>query len=276
MSVDSVRPASDERSANQWSRAARHRASPTSGRRPDVRRVFVLVAFGVLAVGAVAVSRRTSADVVAGVGTPSATLPVTASVTVAPGPAASAAPDSPSSPSSTPPKETGVPSTPSSVPVLTERVAPDLGKAAGWVNSPALGPAELTGKVVLYDFWTFECVNCQHTFPWVEAWHERYAQDGLVVASIHTPEFAFEADPGNVRKAVLDDGLTYPVALDPDRAIWKAYGNHYWPAFYVYDREGRLRYERVGEGSYDKTEDTLRTLLGVDPSSPRAGVHPAS
>jgi thiol-disulfide isomerase/thioredoxin len=162
------------------------------------------------------------------------------------------------------------------VPVLAARPAPALERAAGWLNASPLGAEQLHGKVVLYDFWTFECVNCRHTFPWVQAWHERYVGDGLVVASIHTPEFAFEADPANVAEAVRDDRLTFPVALDPDRAIWRAYGNHYWPAFYVYDRKGRWRYEHTGEGSYDTTEDVLRALLGVDPASPRATVSTTS
>jgi len=123
---------------------------------------------------------------------------------------------------------------------------------------------------VLYDFWTFACVNCQHTFPWVEAWHERYAADGLVIASVHTPEFDYEGKPDNVAEAVRKNGLTYPIALDPDRKIWRSFENHWWPAFYLYDRDGRYRFQHLGEGSYKDTEDAIRALLGVAPSSPRA------
>ena len=213
------------------------------------RRLLALVAVTAVAAGAVLVARRTPPTSIE-TGAPPARVAAGAASATGPLPAVT-------------------------VPVLPARPAPDLSRAAGWINSPALGPTELAGNVVLYDFWTFECVNCQHTFPWVQAWHERYARDGLVLASIHTPEFSFEADPANVAKAVADDRLTYPVALDPDRAIWRAYGNHYWPAFYVYDRDGRFRYEHAGEGAYDTTEDVLRSLLGVDPTSPRAAVHPA-
>ena len=222
-----------------------------------MRRAVVLAVFVALAIAAVVVSRRTPPEVVAGAGAGA-------------GAGAAAVRSSGSSPAPAPASARARP--PVSVPLLAERAAPPLGLASGWINSPPLGPEELAGKVVLYDFWTFECINCQRTFPWVEGWHERYAADGLVLASIHTPEFSFEADPANVARAVKDDALTYPVALDPDRAIWRAYGNRYWPALYVYDREGRFRYEHAGEGAYERTEDVLRALLGVDPSSPRATI----
>lgn len=139
-----------------------------------------------------------------------------------------------------------------------------------WLNSAPLTAADLRGKVVLYDFWTFACVNCQHTLPHVEAWYRRYAADGLVVVAIHTPEFSFEADPANVADFVAANGLTFPIALDPQRAVWRSFGNHYWPAFYLHDRAGRRRYEHIGEGGYAATEDAIRALLGVDPSSPWA------
>ena len=125
---------------------------------------------------------------------------------------------------------------------------------------------------MLYDFWTYSCINCVHTLPHVKAWYARYAADGLVVLSIHTPEFEFEADPANVAKFVADNDIEYPVALDPHRDTWRAWDNHYWPAFYLYDRAGARRYVHFGEGRYDETEDELRSLLGVDPSSPRARV----
>lgn len=159
------------------------------------------------------------------------------------------------------------------LPVLDRGPAPDVtAGATGWLNSAPLPPPALAGKVVLYDFWTFGCVNCQHTLPAVKAWHARYAADGLVVLSIHTPEFASEAVPANVAAAVRDQGITYPVALDADRSVWRAFENHYWPAFFLYDRDGRPRYSHVGEGAYATTEDALRALLGVDPTSPRAAI----
>ena len=143
-------------------------------------------------------------------------------------------------------------------------------QASGWLNTAPLGPADLAGKVVLYDFWTFDCSNCQHTLPYVKAWHARYARDGLVVLSVHSPEFSFEADPANVARYVQANGITYPVALDPQHVVWQAFANHYWPAFYLYDRDGHHRYTHFGEGSYADTENAIRALLGVDPSSPRA------
>jgi thiol-disulfide isomerase/thioredoxin len=145
-------------------------------------------------------------------------------------------------------------------------------RASGWLNTAALAPADLAGKVVLYDFWTFGCVNCRNTQPHVKAWHARYAKDGLVVLSIHTPEFGYEADPANVRRYVADNGITYPVALDPDSTVWDAFGNHYWPQFYLHDRQGHRRLVRIGEGSYDSTEDAIRALLGVPTTAPRASV----
>jgi thiol-disulfide isomerase/thioredoxin len=141
-----------------------------------------------------------------------------------------------------------------------------------WLNSEPIGPEDLRGKVVLYDFWTFACINCQHTLPYVKAWHERYAADGLVVLSVHSPELDFEADRANVVAFVAEHDIDYPVALDPHRSVWRAFGNHYWPTFYVDDRTGARRYQHFGEGRYDETEDVLRLLLGVDPTSPRADV----
>lgn len=154
--------------------------------------------------------------------------------------------------------------------VLSAGPAPSLEPASGWLNSVPLTPSELAGKVVLYDFWTFGCINCRRTLPAVKAWHARYADDGLVVASIHTPEFGYEADVANVEEFVADEGIEYPIALDPDKTIWRAFANHYWPAFYLYDRDGRWRYHHIGEGAYPTTEDAIRQLLGVDAGSPRA------
>ena len=156
--------------------------------------------------------------------------------------------------------------------VLSIGPPPSVEQASGWLNSTPVTDAGLRGTVVLYDFWTFGCVNCQHTLSHVKAWQRRYSPDGLEIVSMHTPEFDFEAVAENVADYVTANGITYPVALDPDRAIWHAWDNHYWPAFYLYDQQGRLRVRHFGEGAYDSTEDAIRALLGVDPNSSRADV----
>ena len=118
------------------------------------------------------------------------------------------------------------------------------------------------------------CSNCQATLPYVQAWQERYAADGLVILSVHTPEFDYRADPATVAAFVRKEGLSYPVALDPDRRTWDAFENHYWPAFYLHDRQGRRRLTHFGEGRCDETEDAIRLLLGVKSLSARASVEP--
>jgi cytochrome c biogenesis protein CcdA/thiol-disulfide isomerase/thioredoxin len=138
---------------------------------------------------------------------------------------------------------------------------PALDGAAMWMNSPPLTREQLRGKVVLIDFWTYSCINCIRSIPYVRAWAERYRDKGLVVIGVHAPEFAFERDPANVRKAVADFGIRYPVALDNNLKIWRAFDNHYWPAHYLADAQGRIRYHHFGEGSTDKTEAAIRSLL---------------
>ena len=138
---------------------------------------------------------------------------------------------------------------------------PSLEGAVLWLNSPPLTREQLKGKVVLVDFWTYSCINCIRSVPYVKAWAERYRDKGLVVIGVHAPEFAFERDPANVRKAVADLGITYPVALDNNLAIWRAFDNRYWPAHYLADAEGRIRYHHFGEGSTDETEAAIRSLL---------------
>jgi thiol-disulfide isomerase/thioredoxin len=147
--------------------------------------------------------------------------------------------------------------------------APEL-HARGWLNSPALTGRDLAGKVVVYDFWTYSCVNCVRTLPYVHAWWDRYRADGLVVVGVHSPEFDFEKDHGNVERAVAQLNVTWPVALDDGMAIWDDFNNRYWPAKWITDRTGRIRYFHAGEGNYAETENVIRTLLGVAPSSPRA------
>jgi thiol-disulfide isomerase/thioredoxin len=147
----------------------------------------------------------------------------------------------------------------SSLPI--EGTMPELNGATGWLNTPPLTREALRGKVVLVDFWTYSCINCLRALPYIRAWAEKYKDHGLVVLGVHAPEFAFEKDPGNVKKAVADLGVTYPVALDSNLAIWQAFNNQYWPAHYFIDSEGRIRAHHFGEGDYDASERTIQTLL---------------
>jgi cytochrome c biogenesis protein CcdA/thiol-disulfide isomerase/thioredoxin len=142
-----------------------------------------------------------------------------------------------------------------------EGIFPSLAGATGWLNSQPLTPASLKGKVVLVDFWTYSCINCLRSLPYVKAWAAKYKDHGLVVIGVHAPEFAFERDPDNVRRAVRDLGVTYPVALDSNLAIWAAFHNEYWPAHYFIDAQGRIRAHHFGEGDYDQSERTIQSLL---------------
>jgi len=142
-----------------------------------------------------------------------------------------------------------------------EGVLPPLDGAVQWFNSPPLTREQLQGKVVLVDFWTYSCINCIRSIPYVRAWADRYKDQGLVVIGVHAPEFAFERDSANVRKAVADFGIDYPVALDNNLVIWRAFNNRYWPAHYLADAQGRLRYHHFGEGSTGETEQAIRALL---------------
>ncbi|HET8872463.1 MAG TPA: thioredoxin family protein, partial [Gaiellaceae bacterium] len=142
--------------------------------------------------------------------------------------------------------------------------APEIRGIADWINTKPLSLGQLRGKVVLIDFWTYSCVNCLRTLPHVEAWDRAYRKDGLVVIGVHSPEFPFERVPGNVRTAVRKLGIRYPVALDNDFATWRAYANEYWPAKYLIDRTGRVRYVHFGEGEYGETERQIRRYLGTD------------
>ncbi len=148
--------------------------------------------------------------------------------------------------------------------------APEFAGIDTWINSRPLTLADLRGKVVLVDFWTYSCINCLRTLPHVEAWDRLYRKAGLVIVGVHTPEFAFEAVPSNVRGAVKRLGVRYPVALDPHYGTWDAWGNQYWPAKYLIDRRGHVRYAHFGEGDYDTTEENIRFLLGEKPGAPAA------
>ena len=130
-----------------------------------------------------------------------------------------------------------------------------------WVNSDPLCLSDLRGKVVLVDFWTYTCVNCIRTFPFLREWYSRYADDGLVILGVHSPEFEFEKDLDNVRNATIEHDIKWPVALDNDFGTWRAYNNRYWPAKYLIDKDGIVRYTHFGEGEYAETEERIRELL---------------
>ncbi len=138
---------------------------------------------------------------------------------------------------------------------------PSLGGATGWLNSPPLTPADLRGNVVLANFWTYTCINWLRQLPYVRAWAGKYASQGLVVIGVHTPEFPFEHDVGNVRRAAQEMRVDYPVAIDNDYAIWSSFGNHYWPALYFADAEGNIRHHYFGEGAYERSEMVIQQLL---------------
>lgn len=144
---------------------------------------------------------------------------------------------------------------------------PSYGKAPGflgiqaWINSPPLNISQLKGKVVLVDFWTYSCINCIRTIPYLNAWYSEYGNDGLVIVGVHTPEFQFEKNYTNVLAATRSFGIRYPVALDSNYGTWNAYHNEYWPADYLVDSNGTIRHEQFGEGNYNGTEAAIRTLL---------------
>jgi thiol-disulfide isomerase/thioredoxin len=140
-------------------------------------------------------------------------------------------------------------------------LTPSFAGATTWLNSPPLDMASLRGKVVLVDFWTYTCINWVRSYPYVRAWAEKYRERGLVVIGVHAPEFSFEKDIDNVRRAVTERKLNYPVAVDNDQAIWRAFDNHYWPALYMIDAQGRLRHHQFGEGKYEQSERILQALL---------------
>jgi thiol-disulfide isomerase/thioredoxin len=138
---------------------------------------------------------------------------------------------------------------------------PGLSGATGWINSGPLTAKQLKGKVVLVDFWAYSCINCLRSLPYIEAWAQKYKDSGLVVIGVHTPEFDFEKELPKVQKAVKKFGVTYPIALDSNHAIWDAFHNEYWPAHYFIDAKGKVRYEHFGEGEYDQSERWIQELL---------------
>jgi thiol-disulfide isomerase/thioredoxin len=138
---------------------------------------------------------------------------------------------------------------------------PSLTGAIEWLNSPLLTTAGLRGKVVLVEFWTYSCINWRRTLPYVRAWADKYKDHGLVVIGVHAPEFGFERDVANVRQATTELGITYPIAIDNEYALWRAFKNQYWPAFYLVDAQGRIRHHEFGEGRYQEAEGAIRQLL---------------
>jgi thiol-disulfide isomerase/thioredoxin len=173
--------------------------------------------------------------------------PVVAPVSRDPAPAASA-------PTAAPPAPSPRPSGP---------LAPELLGGGSWINADPLTLAGLGqhGKVVLVDFWTYGCYNCQNTLPYMKQWWEKYKDQGLVIVGVHTPEFASEKELTNVRQAIKDQGIGWPVVQDNDMKIWRAYGNHYWPHFYLVDDRGQIIYDHIGEGAYDETERQIQAAL---------------
>jgi thiol-disulfide isomerase/thioredoxin len=150
---------------------------------------------------------------------------------------------------------------PAAVQLPVEGELPSLGSATEWLNSPPLTAAGLRGSVVLVDFWTYTCINWLRTLPYLRAWTQKYKDHGLVVIGVHTPEFDFEHDLDNVRRAATDLRVNYPIAIDNDYAIWRAFDNHYWPALYFVDAQGQIRHHQFGEGDYEQSEMIIQQLL---------------
>src|SRR5258706_576371 len=140
---------------------------------------------------------------------------------------------------------------------------PPLDGATGWLNSQPLTTAGLRGKVALIDFWTYTCINWLRTLPYVRAWAEKYKNQGLVVIGVHAPEFEFEKNNDNVRRAAKDMKVSYPIAIDSDHGIWRAFKNEYWPALYFVDAQGRIRHHHFGEGEYERSEKIIQQLLAA-------------
>ncbi len=140
-------------------------------------------------------------------------------------------------------------------------IAPQMMGVGEWINTEPLLMEELRGKVVLIDFWTYSCINCIRTLPYLKAWHEQYSDQGLVIIGVHTPEFSFEKKVENLERALTRYNITYPILQDNEYTLWRRYNNRYWPRKYLIDTQGRIRYDHIGEGGYEETEDMIRKLL---------------
>lgn len=155
--------------------------------------------------------------------------------------------------------------------------APEIAGITAWINSEPLTLSELKGKVVLIDFWTYSCINCIRTLPYLKEWYEKYHDKGFVIIGVHSPEFSFEQSLGNVKEAATLWGISYPIALDNNFVTWRNYNNQYWPAHYLIDRNGKVVYQHFGEGKYDVTEDNIRYLLGLSGAvTPTTEINPFS
>lgn len=150
-------------------------------------------------------------------------------------------------------------------------VAPEFQGIGHWLNAAPQTLAGLRGKVVLVEFWTYSCINCIHVMPYVKQWHAKYKDQGLVVVGVHTPEYGYEKKLDNLQAAVKRFGITYPVAQDNDYRTWNAYGNQYWPALYLVDKNGYIAYRHFGEGDYATTEATIQRLLAQPGTPPAVG-----
>ena len=207
--------------------------------------------------------------------TPQSSAPVESAAAVSPPPQAAAAPATTPIPDPTAaPEPTATPA-----PAAEYRAAPELDKTGGWINSDPFTLAQMReqGKVVLVDFWTYTCINCIRTLPYVKSWHDKYADSGLVILGVHTPEFEFEKLYENVVEASGEFGLEYPIVQDNDFGTWRAFNNKYWPAKYLIDRNGKIRYYHFGEGKYEETEMKIREILaeaGYEVSGVSAAVQP--
>jgi thiol-disulfide isomerase/thioredoxin len=157
------------------------------------------------------------------------------------------------------PRHQGVATGPADLPI--EGALPSFDGATTWLNSKPLTPSAVRGQVVLVQFWTYTCINWLRTLPYIRAWAQRYREQGLVVIGVHTPEFEFEHELDNVRSAAQARGIDYPIAIDNDYEVWRAFANHYWPALYFVDAQGRIRHHRFGEGDYERSEMVIQQLL---------------
>jgi thiol-disulfide isomerase/thioredoxin len=152
---------------------------------------------------------------------------------------------------------------PKSLPANTCTPAADISGTGPWFNSPPLSLAQLKGRVVLVEFWTHGCTNCRNVEPYINQWHERYADQGLVIVGVHTPEFAYEAEPKRVKDYLAGHHILHAVVMDNDYAIWNRWHNRYWPALYLVNASGQLCYSHYGEGAYARTEQEIQTLLNA-------------
>ena len=224
-------------------------------------------------IGSIAVAASASALLIAsaascGSNQEAATTPVNQAPKTAEAVTSPSQTSSPAQPAATTPTAPTAPPPPTPTPIPAETLrtgdeplAPELRDTGAWINSEPFTLASRRGEVVLLDFWTYTCINCQRTLPYMKSWHEKYGDAGLVVLGVHTPEFQFEELLENVQEAVDEFGLLYPIVQDNDYGTWRAFSNRYWPAKYLIDKDGFIRYTHFGEGRYEQTEQWIRALL---------------